>query len=203
MKIFCIGRNYIDHAKELNNPVPSQPLIFMKPPTAMLRDGKPFYLPGFSNDIHYEAELVVKIAKNGKNIASQYASSYYNELTVGIDFTARDIQKKLKEKGHPWEIAKGFDFSAAIGQWREYTEKMKNSNIIFSLEKNGKIVQNGNSKDMIFSIDDIIVYLSKYFKLQIGDLIFTGTPAGVGKVEVGDILNGYIDKENILHCEIR
>ena len=203
MKIFCIGRNYIDHAKELNNPVPSQPLIFMKPPTAMLRDGKPFYLPDFSNDIHYEAELVVKIAKNGKNISSQYASSYYNELTVGIDFTARDIQKKLKEKGHPWEIAKGFDFSAVIGQWRKYKEEMKNSNILFSLEKNGKIVQNGNSKDMIFSIDDIIVYLSKYFKLQIGDMIFTGTPAGVGKVEEGDILNGYIDKENILHCEIR
>jgi len=203
MKIFCIGRNYIDHAKELDNPVPKQPLIFMKPPTAMLRDGKPFYIPDFSNEIHYEGELVVKITKNGKNIFPQSASSFYNELTIGIDFTARDIQKKLKEKGHPWEIAKGFDFSAVIGKWIDFTEEMKTDNILFSLKKNDKIVQNGNSKDMIFSIDDIIVYLSKYFKLQIGDLIFTGTPAGVGKVAVGDILDGFVENEYLLHCEIR
>ncbi len=203
MKIFCIGRNYIDHAKELDNPVPKQPLIFMKPPTAMLRDGKPFYIPDFSNEIHYEGELVVKITKNGKNISPQSASSFYNELTIGIDFTARDIQKKLKEKGHPWEIAKGFDFSAVIGKWIDFTEEMKTDNIVFSLKKNDKTVQNGNSKDMIFSIDNIIVYLSKYFKLQIGDLIFTGTPAGVGKVAVGDILDGFVENEYLLHCEIR
>ncbi len=203
MKIFCIGRNYIDHAKELNNPVPKQPMIFMKPPTAMLRDGKPFYYPDFSKEIHYEGELVVKIAKNGKNIGLDFAKSYYNEITIGIDFTARDIQRKLKEKGHPWEIAKGFDFSAVIGKWIDFTDEMKSSDIDFSLEKNRNIVQKGNSKDMIFPIDDIIVYISKYFKLQIGDLIFTGTPAGVEEVKVGDVLNGFIGNNNLMHCEIR
>jgi len=203
MKIFCIGRNYIDHAKELNNPVPDQPMIFMKPPTAMLRDGKPFYIPDFSNNIHYEAELVVKMSKNGKNIDPKFVESYYNELTLGIDFTARDIQKRLKEKGHPWEIAKAFDFSAVVGKWIDFTEKKKSQNIIFSLQKSGEIVQEGNSRDMLFSINTIIVYLSKYFKLQIGDLIYTGTPAGVGKVESGDILDGFIENEHLLHCEIR
>jgi 2-keto-4-pentenoate hydratase/2-oxohepta-3-ene-1,7-dioic acid hydratase in catechol pathway len=203
MKIFCIGRNYIDHAKELNNPVPDQPLIFMKPPTAMLRDGKPFYIPEFSNNIHYEAELVVKMSKNGKNIDPKFVESFYNELTLGIDFTARDIQKKLKEKGHPWEIAKAFDFSAVVGKWIDFPNEKKFKNISFSLQKNGKIVQKGNNKDMLFSINTIIVYLSKYFKLQIGDLIYTGTPAGVGKVDAGDILDGFIENEHLLHCEIR
>ncbi len=203
MKIFCIGRNYINHAQELNNPIPENPLIFMKPPTAMLRKGKPFYIPDFSNEIHYEGELVVKIAKNGKNIAPEFVSSYYKELTIGIDFTARDIQKKLKEKGHPWEIAKGFDFSAVVGNWIYFTDEMKSGNINFTLNKNGETVQRGKSEEMIFSINDIIVYLSKYFKLQIGDLIYTGTPGGVGKVKSGDILEGYIEKENLLYCEIR
>lgn len=203
MKIFCVGRNYIDHAKELNNPIPSEPIIFMKPPTALLRNGKPFYMPEFSNDIHYEVELVVKIVKNGKHIASDYVKSYYNEISLGIDFTARDIQKKLKSKGHPWEISKGFDFSAAIGNWCEFSDEMKNNDLMFRLNKNGKDVQLGNSKDMIFSIDVLIMHLSKYFKLQIGDLIYTGTPAGVGQVNAGDVLEGYLGDEHILHCDIR
>ncbi len=203
MKIFCIGRNYIDHAKELNNPVPAEPMIFMKPPTALLRNGKPFYIPGFSNEIHYEGELVVKIAKNGKHIDPKFVKSYYNEITIGLDFTARDIQKKLKEKGHPWEIAKGFDFSAAVGKWIEFTDEMKQNDILFSLKKNKQTVQRGNSCDMIFSIDEIILYISKFFKLQAGDLIYTGTPAGVGKVEKGDILEGFIGEEQLLYCEIR
>lgn len=203
MKIFCIGRNYVDHAKELNNPVPKQPMIFMKPPTALLRNGKPFYIPEFSNEIHYEGELVVKIAKNGKHIEPEFVKSYYNELTIGIDFTARDLQKKLKEKGHPWEIAKGFDFSAAVGDWIEFTDDMKHRDIIFSLKKNGETVQFGNSKDMIFHIDEIIMYISKFFKIQAGDLIYTGTPAGVGKVNKGDILQGYIENKELLYCEIR
>ncbi len=203
MKIFCIGRNYRDHAKELNNPVPSEPMIFMKPPTALLRNGKPFYIPDFSDEIHYEAELVVKIAKNGKHIDPKFVKSYYNEITIGLDFTARDLQKKLKAKGHPWEIAKGFDFSAAIGNWVEYSEEMKQKNIRFTLKKNEITVQSGNNSDMIFSIDEIVLYISKFFKLQAGDLIYTGTPAGVGRVEKGDILEGYIDNKQLLYCEIR
>jgi len=193
----------MDHAKELNNPVPSEPMVFMKPPTALLRNGKPFYIPDFSNEIHYEGELVVKISKNGKHIDSQFIRSYYNEVTIGLDFTARDLQKKLKEKGHPWEIAKGFDFSAAVGNWIDFSDEMKRNNILFTLRKNGETVQSGDSADMIFSIDKIILYISKFFKLQAGDLIYTGTPAGVGKVETGDILEGFIGNEQLLYCEIK
>ena len=203
MKIFCVGRNYIDHAKELNNAVPAEPVIFMKPPTALLRNGKPFYIPEFSNDIHYEAELIVKISKNGKHIEREFVNNYYDELTVGIDFTARDIQNKLKEKSLPWELAKGFDFSAGIGSWIPFTDEMKISEIDFKLDINKKTVQNGNSKDMIFSVDSLIVYISRYFKLQAGDLIFTGTPAGVGGIKTGDILEAYIGNESLFYCEIR
>jgi len=203
MKIFCIGRNYINHAKELNNPVPDKPMIFMKPPTALLRNGKAFYIPEFSNEIHYEVELVVKIAKNGKHINKDIVKSFYDEITTGIDFTARDIQQKLKSKGHPWEIAKGFDFSAAVGNWIPFTQDMKGKNINFTLNINNKTVQSGNSRDMIFDIDTIIIYLSKYFKLQKGDLIYTGTPAGVGKVNAGDVLEGFIEDKQLLYCEIR
>jgi len=199
MKIFCVGRNYVDHAKEMDNPVPKEPMIFMKPSTALLREGNPFYLPEFSKEIHYELELVFKVCKNGKYIAKEFAHTYYNEISLGIDFTARDLQKKLKAKGHPWEIAKGFDHSAAIGKWMPYTSGEKH----FSLLKNGKKVQAGFSEDMIFSIDDLIVHMSKFFKLQIGDLIYTGTPAGVGPVEIGDILEGYLGNGKLLHCEIK
>ena len=203
MKILCVGRNYVAHAKELNNPVPDEPILFMKPSTALLREGRPFYIPEFSNDVHYELELVVKICKNGKHIAKEFASSYYNEMTLGIDFTARDVQSKLKSKGHPWEIAKGFDYSAAIGKWLEFPEEMKGKNINFSMLKNGESVQDGNTDHMIFSIDDLIVHMSKYFKLQFGDLIFTGTPAGVGQVKIGDHFEGFLGDKKLLNCEIR
>ena len=203
MKIFCTGRNYHNHIKELGNAVPEEPLIFMKPPTALLRNGKPFYIPSFSNEIHYEAELVVKIAKTGKYINKDNVRSFYDELTIGIDFTARDLQRKLKSKGYPWEIAKGFDFSAAIGNWIPFTGEMKEKNINFSLKKNNETVQSGNSTDMIFNIDTLILYISKFFKLQKGDLLFTGTPAGVGKVSAGDVLEGFIFDKEYLYCEIR
>ena len=203
MKIICVGRNYVAHAKELNNPIPDEPMIFMKPATALLREGKAFYIPDFSKDVHYELEMVVKICKNGKYIQKEFASDYYDELTLGIDFTARDLQSKLKSKGHPWEIAKGFDFSAAIGKWVPFTEEMKGEDLKFRMEKNGEIVQNGLSSHMIFSIDDLIVHMSKYFKLQFGDLIFTGTPAGVGPVTKGDLFEGFLGEEKLLSCNIK
>ncbi|MBK7095360.1 MAG: fumarylacetoacetate hydrolase family protein [Saprospiraceae bacterium] len=203
MKIFCVGRNYIDHARELNNAVPEEPVIFMKPPTALLRNGKPFFIPAFSNDIHYETELIVKISKNGKHIESEFVKNYYDELTVGIDFTARDVQNKLKEKSLPWELAKGFDFSAGVGTWIEFTKEMKKSSISFRLDINRKTVQQGNSSDMIFSIDSLIMYISKFFKLQAGDLIYTGTPAGVGSLKTGDVLEAFVGDESLFYCEIR
>lgn len=203
MKIICVGRNYLDHAAELNNPVPEQPLLFMKPPTALLREGKPFYIPAFTKEVHYELELVLKICKNGKYIEKQFASSYYEEVSLGIDFTARDLQQKLKSKGHPWEIAKGFDYSAAIGKWIPFTEEMKQQDLQFTMEKNGQIVQKGNTADMIFSIDALIVHMSRYFKLQYGDLIFTGTPAGVGKIEIGDAYKGFLGEQELLNCQIK
>jgi 2-keto-4-pentenoate hydratase/2-oxohepta-3-ene-1,7-dioic acid hydratase in catechol pathway len=203
MKIICVGRNYVAHAAELNNPVPDEPILFMKPSTALLREGKAFYIPDFTNEVHYELELVVKIARNGKYIEKEFASGYYHELTLGIDFTARDLQKKLKDKGHPWEIAKGFDYSAAIGKWIPFTEEMKQKPLKFFMVKNGDTVQQGNSEHMIFSIDDLIVHMSRYFKLQYGDLIFTGTPAGVGRVQIGDTLEGYLDDQKLMHCPIK
>ena len=203
MKIICVGRNYVAHAVELNNPVPDEPLIFLKPSTALLREDKAFYIPEFSNDVHYELELVVKICKNGKHVAKEFASSYYDELTLGIDFTARDIQSKLKSKGHPWEIAKAFDYSAAIGKWIPYTDEMKSEKLTFTMHKNNEIVQEGSTENMIFTIDDLIVHMSKYFKLQYGDLIFTGTPAGVGPVKIGDLYEGYLGKEKLLECNIK
>lgn len=202
MKIICVGRNYIDHALELNNPVPSSPLIFMKPSTALLLDGKPFYIPYFSNDIHYELELVLKIKKNGKAIAMDFASGYYDEIGLGIDFTARDLQDKLKTKGQPWELAKAFDYSACVGEFVSKSE-LELSNIQFQLMKNSEVVQQGNSADMIFSFDYLIHYISQYITLQTGDLIFTGTPAGVGKVEVGDVYKGILEGKPRLICKIK
>ncbi len=191
MKIICIGRNYVNHAKELNNPVPSKPLIFMKPPTALLINDKPFYYPDFSKDIHFECELVFKICRNGRHIQPKFALEYIGKIGLGIDFTARDVQAELKQKGHPWEIAKGFDHSAVVSKMQP-VEDYKLENIEFEMFKNGECVQHGHSKDMIFSIQELIVYISKYFKLQLGDLIFTGTPAGVGPVKIGDHLEGFI-----------
>ena len=202
MKIICIGRNYIDHAKELNNPVPKSPIIFMKPSSALLKDSKPFYHPDFSENIHHELEVVLKISKNGKAIDEKFADDYYDAIGLGIDFTARDIQDKCKEKSHPWEIAKAFDHSAVIGEFIN-KEKLNVSAIKFQLYKNGNLVQDGNTNDLIFNFSYLISYISGYFTLQKGDLIFTGTPAGVGKVSVGDHLEGYLEGSKILDCRIK
>lgn len=206
MKIICIGRNYIDHAKELDNPIPKKPLVFMKPPSALLVNNKPFYYPEFTQDLHFEVELVLKIGKNGKYVQPEFADDYISEIALGIDFTARDLQQTCKEKGHPWEIAKGFDGSAVISPFLPI-EKVNKKAIAFELHKNGEIVQQGNSKDMIFSFEDIIVYTSKFFKLQMGDLIYTGTPAGVGPVKIGDRLEGFLhtrqEVKSMFHCEIK
>ncbi len=203
MKIICIGRNYAEHAKELNNEVPDEPVIFMKPKNALLIPDKPLYYPEFTDDLQYECELVVKIHKNGKYIQERFARKYYNEISVGIDFTARDLQQRQKAKGLPWEIAKSFDASAAVGSFIALTPDMDLDNIDFELRLNDQQVQHGNSGDMLFSINKIIEHVSKYFTLNIGDLIFTGTPAGVGSLTVYDKLEGYINGEKLLHVDIR
>lgn len=204
MKIICIGRNYVDHARELKNEIPEEPVFFFKPDTSILPKKQPFYIPDFTNDLHYELELVVRINKLGKNIKEKFAHTYYNEIGLGIDFTARDLQKICKEKGLPWEKAKGFDYSAPLGdKFVDVSEIDDIDNINFRLTKNGKDVQTGNSKDMIFNIDQIISFVSQFVTLKIGDLIFTGTPAGVGKVEIGDLLEGYFEDEKILSLRIK
>jgi len=198
MKIICIGRNYKNHAKELGNTVPKEPLFFLKPDTAIQPKGHPFFIPNFSDNIHYEVELVIKIDKSGKNIEEKFAHKYYSQIGLGIDFTARDIQEECKAKGWPWEKAKGFDGSAQISQIFIDKSNLDLNNISFSLEKNREIVQKGNSADMIFHFDTIISYLSKFYSLKVGDLIYTGTPEGVGKVLTGDTLKGFIaDKEMV------
>jgi 2-keto-4-pentenoate hydratase/2-oxohepta-3-ene-1,7-dioic acid hydratase in catechol pathway len=201
MKIFCVGRNYSEHAKELGNAVPENPVIFSKPDTALLKNGEDFYLPDFSNDVHYEAELVIKISKMGKKIQEKFASNYYNEIGFGIDFTARDLQTQLKQKGLPWELAKAFDGSAPIGEFINIKD-LQNP-IQFSLFKNNELVQSGNSNDMIFSFDNIVSFISQYFTLKVGDLIYTGTPAGVGQVKIGDKLEGFIEDKKMLNCEVK
>ena len=203
MKIFCIGRNYTDHAKELNNPVPSEPLIFMKPPTALVVNNKPFYYPDFTKDLHYEGEIVLHICKNGRSVQPEFAARYYDAVAFGIDFTARDLQDKLKQKGHPWEIAKGFDRSAPISKTILLTELANPQHIQFQLKKNGVVVQDGNTSDLIFQFDTLICYISRYFTLHSGDYVFTGTPAGVGPVQIGDVLEGFIEDREMLRCEIR
>ncbi|OUV76011.1 MAG: 2-hydroxyhepta-2,4-diene-1,7-dioate isomerase [Flavobacteriales bacterium TMED123] len=203
MKIICIGRNYANHAKELGNTIPSEPLFFLKPETAIQPKGHPFFIPDFSNEIHYELELVVRIDRIGKNIDEKFAHKYYSQIGLGIDFTARDIQKKCKEKGLPWEKAKGFDGSAQISRRFIDKSELDLNNITFSLERNGEQVQNGNSKDMLFSIDKLIAYLSQFYTLKIGDLIYTGTPEGVGKVEQDDILKGFIGKREMFIVPIK
>ena len=203
MKIFCIGRNYADHAKEMGSEVPDEPVIFMKPKSALVQGHTPFYYPEFTNELHYEAELVVRISKNGKYIQEKHASNYYNGISVGIDFTARDIQQQLKEKGLPWEKAKAFDNSAAVGKFLDLTPSFNKKNIPFSLMKNKEVVQKATSEEMIFSIDQIVANISNYFSINIGDLIYTGTPAGVGECLVGDVLEAYLDKEKVLTVEVK
>lgn len=203
MKVICIGRNYADHAKELNNDVPTEPVIFMKPKNALLFQGKPFFYPEFTEDLHYECEVVVKICKNGKYIQEKFASKYYDEVSVGIDFTARDIQANLKKKGLPWEIAKAFDNSAAIGDFIPLTADTRINDLDFQLHMNGELVQDGHTRDMIFNVNAIIAYVSQYFTLNIGDLIYTGTPAGVGPVQQGDKLEGFLMGKKLLEVVIR
>jgi 2-keto-4-pentenoate hydratase/2-oxohepta-3-ene-1,7-dioic acid hydratase in catechol pathway len=203
MKIICIGRNYIEHARELNNPVPEVPVFFMKPDSALLINNKPFFYPSFSNQIHYEAEIVLKISKLGKNIAVSFAHRYYDSITVGIDFTARDLQEKCKKAGHPWEIAKAFDQSAVINDFISLDAVPDKSAIHFRLDINGKTVQNGNTHDMIFSFDQIISYVSTFITLKTGDLIFTGTPAGVGPVMKDDHLSASLEGRVLLDFYIK
>lgn len=203
MKIIAIGRNYAEHAKELNNPVPTVPVIFMKPDTALLKENKPFYHPEFSNDVHYELEVVLKICKEGKHVAEKFASNYFDEIALGIDFTARDIQSKHKEKGLPWELAKSFDHSAPVSSFIPKDKFTDLYNLNFRLELNGNEVQSGSTKDLLFSFEKIIAFVSQYITLKKGDLIFTGTPAGVGKVNIGDHLAGYLEEEKLLDFDVR
>jgi len=203
MKILAIGQNYIEHNKELNSKNPTEPVVFMKPDTSLLKNNKPFYIPDFTDELHYETELIIRINRLGKNIAKRYAHRYYAEVGLGVDFTARDIQRKLKENGHPWEICKAFDHSAVIGDFLSLDEIEDVQNISFHLDINGKTVQKGNSKDMIFPVDELIAYTSRYFTLKIGDILFTGTPVGVGKVQVGDRLEGYIFDRKMFDFKIK
>lgn len=203
MKIIAIGWNYMEHNKELNREnLPPHPVIFMKPETALLKDNSPFYLPDFSSQIEYEAEIVVRISKMGKNIASKFAHRYYDSIALGIDFTARDLQNQLKASGSPWEICKGFDNSAPISKFIP-TQNLNLSDLSFSLSLNGNNVQQGNTSDMIWCIDEIISFVSRYFTLKTGDLIFTGTPQGVGKISVGNHIEGYIGEEKMLDFDVR
>ena len=207
MKIICIGRNYAEHAKELKNAIPDQPLVFMKPATALLVQGKDFYYPDFTTDLHYECELVLKIGKHGRHVQPEFALDYISEVALGIDFTARDVQQRCKDKGHPWEIAKAFDHSAPISEFIPFADLPDPDNIQFNLTKNESEVQYGQTKLLLFDFTAIIVYVSKYFKLLQGDYIFTGTPAGVGPVERGDRLRGNLKTkqgwQELLRCNVK
>jgi len=203
MKIICIGRNYAEHAKELGNEIPDEPIIFMKPKSALLQPHTPFYYPEFTNELNYECELVLRVCKNGKYINERNASNYYNGITVGIDFTARDLQNIAKEKGLPWEKAKAFDNSAAIGKFLDLTPDQKKANFTFKLLVNNQEMQRGNSADMVFKFDNLVAQISNYFSLNIGDIIFTGTPAGVGECVVGDELEAFLGNQSLLKLDIK
>lgn len=203
MKIICIGRNYRKHAEELGREIPDEPVVFMKPDSALLKKNKPFFLPDFSTDVQYETEIVVKISKLGKGIEKKFAHRYFDEITLGVDITARDIQNKKVSKGQPWELAKGFDGSAPVGEFIPVSDAGDIDNIDFRLEINGNIVQKGNSSEMIFSVSTLIEYISKFFTLKTGDLIFTGTPAGVSKLSKGDNLAGYLGDKKVFDFFIR
>jgi 2-keto-4-pentenoate hydratase/2-oxohepta-3-ene-1,7-dioic acid hydratase in catechol pathway len=203
MKIVCIGRNYAEHAKELNNPIPKEPLFFIKPDSAVLRNNDDFYLPDFSEDVHYEVEIYVKVRKKGKNIQEKFAPVYYNEIGIGIDITARDIQQKCKEKGLPWEKAKGFDGSAPMSKTLPLSGFEDVNAINFELHINGKLVQKGFTGDMIYNVNQIIAEASKYFMFKIGDVVFTGTPAGVGKLNQGDRLEAFVEGKKMMDFKVR
>jgi len=203
MKIICIGRNYAAHARELKNEVPDKPIIFLKPDTALLKDNKPFFIPEWATEIHYETEVVYKISKNGKYIAEEFASNYFNEISLGIDFTERNLQNELKAKGLPWELSKSFDGSAVISHFIKSSEIENLKDIQFRLEKNGEIVQNAHTTEMIFPIEKIISFVSQYITLRAGDLIYTGTPQGVGPVKKGDQLTGFIGNSEMFSFKVK
>jgi 2-keto-4-pentenoate hydratase/2-oxohepta-3-ene-1,7-dioic acid hydratase in catechol pathway len=203
MKIICIGRNYSAHARELGNEVPEEPVLFMKPETAVVLHRQPFFIPDFTQDVHYEAEVVVRINRLGKHIEERFAHKYYDAVTLGIDFTARDLQAKLKAKGLPWERAKAFDGSAVVGTFLPKDKFAELNNLNFELHKNGIVVQKGNTCNMLNSIDQIIAFASQYFTLKIGDLIFTGTPEGVGKVQANDALIGYLESQKVFELSVK
>ncbi|CAM4189124.1 fumarylacetoacetate hydrolase family protein [Zobellia roscoffensis] len=203
MKIICIGRNYTEHIEELSNERPDEPVVFIKPDSAILPKEQDFYIPEFSNDVHYEVEVLVKIKKVGKHISKKFAHNYYDEIGLGIDFTARDLQSKLKEKGLPWEKAKGFDGAAVIGEWLPKTNFEDLNNIDFSLLKNDNEVQKGNTSLMLWKIDELISYVSQFFMLKKGDVIFTGTPAGVGRIEANDYLSGILGGRENFHLKVK
>jgi len=203
MRIFAIGRNYQDHIAELNNAKPKAPVVFTKPDTAILRNNDPFYYPDFTKDIHHEVEVIVRISKEGKNINEKFAAKYYDAIGIGIDFTARDLQDELKAEGLPWDIAKGFNGSAPVSEWIDIAEIKDINSISFSLKKNGQLVQQGNTASMNFSIHHIIAYISIFFTLRKGDIIFTGTPSGVGPIKIGDRLVAYLEEKELLDFEIK
>lgn len=203
MKIFAIGQNYLEHNKELNSKNPESPVVFMKPDTALLRNNKPFYIPDFTEELHYETELIIKINRIGKNIAPQFAHRYYSEVGLGVDFTARDVQRKLKANGYPWELCKAFDHSAVIGQFVPVAQFEDVQQLSFHLDINGHTVQSGNTRDMLFPVATLISYISRFFTLKIGDILFTGTPAGVGKVQVNDRLEGYLFQQKLFDFKIK
>jgi acylpyruvate hydrolase len=203
MKILCIGRNYSEHIKEMKAENLGSPVFFMKAENALVKNGDPFYYPDFSTEVHHEVEIVLKINRNGKNVEKQFAHKYFDEITVGIDFTARDIQADCKKKGLPWEIAKSFDYSAPVGKFIPKTDFVSIYTIPFHLDLNGTTVQEGNTRDLLYQFDTIIEYVSKFVSLKMGDLIFTGTPVGVGPVTIGDKLEGFIGIEKLLECEVK
>ena len=203
MKIICVGRNYTDHIKELDNKKPKDPVLFLKPQTAIINKGQPFFIPSFSNEVHYELELIIRVNRLGKFIQKKFSHKYYDEIGLGIDFTARDLQLELKKNGLPWEKAKAFDGSCLIGDWKNKKDFNNIDNIDFRLTKNDEIVQNSNTNLMLWKVDELIEYISKFFTLKIGDIIFTGTPAGVGKVQLNDKLKGYMNDNELLSINIK
>lgn len=203
MKIICIGRNYADHIAELENEKPENPVVFLKPDTSILLKGQPFFIPSFSNDVHHEVEVLVRINRIGKHIQPKFAAKYYDEIGLGIDFTARDLQAELKAKGLPWEKAKGFDGAAVIGKWMSKGELPQVDQLNFELQRNGSIVQKGTTALMLWKIDELIAYISKFFTLKIGDIIFTGTPAGVGKVAIDDVLSGRLEGRELFNIKVK
>jgi len=202
MKIICVGKNYLKHIDELNSSKEDEPVIFLKPDTSIIQKNQPFFIPEFSNEIHYEIEIILKFNRLGKHIESKFSKKYFNQISLGIDFTARDFQNKFKERGLPWDISKGFDNSALIGDWKSI-KTYDLDNINFRLEKNGKIVQQSNSKNMIWKIDELIAYASRYFTIKIGDIMFTGTPEGVGVVSEDDVLEGFLGDEKVFSVKIK